>query len=96
MIKVVFTCLIFVFLLVSSKMSEKTKCEVNYATCAEVPNENIHCEGHIIKYVNSKYNIDKLPMGKCYLATWNQLVGLFLKVIIQSLQRAILRIIFII
>ena len=39
------------------------KCKTNCATCRDIPNKNIHYEGHIIKYLDSKYNIDRLPIG---------------------------------
>ena len=47
-----------------SKILEKIKCKVNYVACEEKPNRSVHYEGHIIKYFDSKYNIDRLPMGK--------------------------------
>ena len=45
------------------KILEKMKCKTNCATCRDIPNKNIHYEGHIIKYLDSKYNIDRLPIG---------------------------------
>ena len=58
-----------------SKISEKMRYEVNCATYREIPNENINYERYIIKYLNSKYNIDKLPMGKVLLGDFKK-VGL--------------------
>ena len=37
------------------------------ATCEAIPNENIHYEGHIIKYLDTQHNINNLPMGKLLL-----------------------------
>ena len=39
------------------------KWKVNCATCEEMPNQNIHYKWHMIAYLDSKYNIDRLPMG---------------------------------
>ena len=43
-------------------MLEKIKCKSNCATCREIPNENIYYEGHMIKCLDSKYIIDRLPI----------------------------------
>ena len=43
-----------------SKMSTTNKCDANCLTCEVMPNENIHYEGHIIRYTNTQCNIDKL------------------------------------
>ena len=37
-------------------------------------NKNIHYDGHIIKYLDSKYKIDILPMGKV-LRGYLEIVG---------------------
>ena len=48
-------------------MLEKMKYKVNCAINRVISNKNIRYEGHIIEYLNSKHNIDRLPMEKYYL-----------------------------
>ena len=55
------------------------KYKVNCATCEKILNQNIHYKGHIIKSLDSKCNIDRLPMGKDYLVTWKRWLGRFEK-----------------
>ena len=43
-----------------SKILGKMKYKANCVTCREIPNESIHYEDLIIKYLDSRYNIDKL------------------------------------
>ena len=45
---------------VLNDMECKSSCE----TCEYLVNENIHYEGHVIRYLKSKCEIDNLPMGK--------------------------------
>ena len=39
----------------------------SYATCESLINENIHYEGHVIRYLKSQYEIDNLFMGSVLL-----------------------------
>ena len=58
-------------------MSEKSKRKVNCGTCEEMPNQNIHYDGHIIQ------NINRLPMGKVVLGELEKLGWVVWKVILQ-------------
>ena len=68
----------------ASKILEKMKYKVNCATCEKILNQNIHYKGHIIKSLDSKCNIDRLPMGKDYLVTWKGWLGCFEKLIYNN------------
>lgn len=59
------------------KMLNSNKYNINYHTFNEMSIQNIQYEGHIIKYLDTKNNIDILPIGKYYLGIWKRLVGLF-------------------
>ena len=43
------------------------KCDLPCETCESLVNENIHYEGHVIRYLKSKCDIYHLPMGKVLL-----------------------------
>ena len=62
-----------------SKMLNRNKCNVNCPICDEIPNQNIHYEGHIIKYLDTKYTIDRLPMGKVLLGDLEKVGWVVLK-----------------
>ena len=49
-----------------SKMLNTDKYNIN-CPCENMPNENIHSEGHIIKYLDTQYNIVNLAIGKILL-----------------------------
>ena len=40
------------------------ECKLPCERCAYLVNENIHYEGHVIRYLKSKCEIDNLPMGR--------------------------------
>ena len=40
------------------------KCDLPCETCESLVNENIHYEGHVIRYLKSKCEINNLSMGK--------------------------------
>ena len=62
------------------------KCKRNGNLYIDVPIENIYYEGHIIKYLDDNYNIDKFQKGHFYSETWKRLVGLFWNVFLKFLQ----------
>ena len=47
-----------------TKLLADDKCDLPCETCKSLVNENIHYEGHVIRYLKSKCEIDNLLMGK--------------------------------
>ena len=62
-----------------SKMFNTNKCVENCPTYEHMPNENIHDEGHILRYVDTHFNIDNLPMGKLLLGDLENIGWVVLK-----------------
>ena len=88
--KVVYIHLIFVCLLYcrrnytqtedsTIKMLAADKCPLSCATCESLVNENIHYEGHIIRYLKSQCDIDNLPMGTVLLGNLEKVGWVVLK-----------------
>ena len=52
-VEVVFIRIIFLILEDVSKMLIANKCDTDCPTCEVIPNENIHYEGHLIRYADT-------------------------------------------
>ena len=50
-----------------TKVLNDGKCDLPCDTCEYLVNENIPYEGHVIRYLKSKYDIDNLSMCKVLL-----------------------------
>ena len=55
---------VFAYIVEEAKVLNDSECKLPCETCEYLVNENIHYEGHVIRYLKSKYEIDNLPMGK--------------------------------
>ena len=51
----------------------------SYAICESLINENIHYEGHVIRYLKSKCEIDNLFMGSVLLGNLGNVDWVVLK-----------------
>ena len=51
----------------ATKLWENNECIPIYDTCQSLVNENIHYEGHKIRYLDTQCRIDNLPIGKVLL-----------------------------
>ena len=49
------------------KNSRAIECEKNCTICEYLRNDNIHYEGHVIRYLKSQYDIDNLNIGSVLL-----------------------------
>ena len=61
----------------ASKMLNTNKYNVNCPTCDIITNQKIHYEGHVIHYLQTKQNINMLPMEKYYLGIWKRSIKFF-------------------
>ena len=55
------------------------KCLLSCVTCELLVNEDIHYEGHIIRYLKSQCDIDNLPMGTVLLGNLEKVSWVVLK-----------------
>ena len=62
-----------------TKMLADDKCSLSCETCESLVNENIHYEGHVIRYLKSQYDIDNLPMGTILLGNMEKVGWVVLK-----------------
>ena len=49
-----------------TKVLNEDRCDLTCETCEYLVNKNIQYEGHIIRYLKFKCDIDNLPMGKVF------------------------------
>ena len=62
-----------------TKVLNDDKCDLPRETYESLVNENIHYEGHVIRYLKSKCDIDNLPMGKVLLGNLERVGWVVLK-----------------
>ena len=62
-----------------TKVLNDGKCDLPCETCESLVNEIIHYEGHVIRYLKSKCDIDNLPMGKVLLGNLEKVGWVVLK-----------------
>ena len=55
------------------------KCISSCATCESLVNENVHYEDHVIRYLKSQCDIDKLLMGTVLLGNLEKVSWVVLK-----------------
>ena len=62
-----------------TKVLNEDKCDLLCETCEYLVNENIHYEGHVIRYLKSKCDIDNLPTDKVLLGNLEKVGWVVLK-----------------
>ena len=62
-----------------SSINKKTKCKSSCNICKDIPTENIHHKGRIVKYLDNDYNIDKLQMTTVLLGDLEKVGWVVLK-----------------
>ena len=61
------------------KITKAIECDNNFSTCESMINDNIHYEGHIIRYLQSQCDIDNLNMGTVLLGELAKVSWVILK-----------------
>ena len=61
------------------KNSKSIECEKNCTICESLRNDNIHDEGHIIRYLKTQCDIDNLNMGSILLGDLEKVGWVVLK-----------------
>ena len=78
-VEMVFIRIIFSIFKDVSKMLIVNKFDTDCPTCEVIPNENIHYEGHLIRYTDTQCNIDMLQMGEVLLGDLEKVGWVVLK-----------------
>ena len=62
-----------------TKVLNEDKCNLPCETCESLVYETTHYEGHVIRYLKSKYDKDNLPMGEVLLGNLEKVDWVVLK-----------------